>query len=327
MKKLIAVIIIFILFLLIPIQVRLKDGGSLEYKAILYKITKYHKSDFEYELGYKKGWKIEILGIKVYDQITNEKIATQSKYLFSLKNKYIGDAAANMKLLEALEISKLANYKIELKTSEQPYILHINFTNPINESITNFKRKMETYSIILLALIENVDEIHYNDRFCDCIDNIVRIKISDLEKKYGSIKDYGKSAENFHSLLINIGYYDINKDIPITMSIKEGTLTNTGATLVLTNRTNLKYTYGESYDIEYMEDGGWIKVKPIIKDYGFISIGYTLRPNERAEIKKNWEWLYGKLPAGYYRINTDVILGSGGNIRIYPVAAEFIVEK
>ena len=55
------------------------------------------------------------------------------------------------------------------------------------------------------------------------------------------------------------------------MSIKEGTLTNTGATLVLTNRTNLKYTYGESYDIEYMEDGGWIKVKPIIKD-GFISI-------------------------------------------------------
>ena len=76
-----------------------------------------------------------------------------------------------------------------------------------------------------------------------------------------------------------------------------------------------------------MEDGGWIKVKPIIKDYGFISIGYTLRPNERAEIKKNWEWLYGKLPAGYYRINTDVILGSGGNIRIYPVAAEFIVEK
>ena len=186
---------------------------------------------------------------------------------------------------------------------------------------------MNMYSIILLALIENADEIHYNDRFCDCIDNIVKIKTSDLEKEYGNIKDYGKSVETLHSLLINIGYYDTNEETPVTMSIKENTLTNTGVTLFLTNLTNLEYTYGESYYIEYMENGNWLKVKPILKNYGFIAIGYTLRATQKVEIKRDWEWLYGKLPVGLYRINTPVILGSGGNIKTYPVSVEFIIEK
>ena len=46
MKKkniiLIVIIIIFII-MLIPIPVRLKDGGSVEYRAILYKYTKIHR--------------------------------------------------------------------------------------------------------------------------------------------------------------------------------------------------------------------------------------------------------------------------------------------
>ena len=46
MKKkkiiLIIAIIIFIL-MLIPIPIRLKDGGSIEYKSILYKYTKIHR--------------------------------------------------------------------------------------------------------------------------------------------------------------------------------------------------------------------------------------------------------------------------------------------
>lgn len=332
-KKIIIIIIVFVLIFLIPISMKLKDGGSVVYKAILYKVTKYHKLNDEYESGYKKGWKIEILGIKIYEKITNNKIITESEYLFSLKNKYIGNASANIKLLEELQISKLANYNIKLETSKRPYILYINFTDSINESnltnetITAFKSKMKMYSIILLALIENADEIHYNDRFCDCIDNIVKIKTSDLEKEYGNIKDYGKSVETLHSLLINIGYYDTNEETPVTMSIKENTLTNTGVTLFLTNLTNLEYTYGESYYIEYMENGNWLKVKPILKNYGFIAIGYTLRATQKVEIKRDWEWLYGKLPVGLYRINTPVILGSGGNIKTYPVSVEFIIEK
>ena len=44
MKKfIIALIIILVLILLIPIPNHLKDGGTVEYKALLYKISKVHK--------------------------------------------------------------------------------------------------------------------------------------------------------------------------------------------------------------------------------------------------------------------------------------------
>ena len=210
-KLIVCVIILFVLILLIPIPMKLKDGGSVEYRTILYKATKYHKLNINN--GYDTGWKIEILGKKVYEKIKADKIITdQTEELFSLKNKYIGDASANVKLLNALEISELANYTVELETSEKPYVLYINFdtidpTNVTNETLTNFKGKMKMYSIILLALIENADEIHYNDRFCDCIDNIVKLKTSDLEETFGNIKDYGSTVEKMQSLLDKVGYY------------------------------------------------------------------------------------------------------------------------
>ena len=42
-KKVILIIIIIALILLIPIPMKLRDGGSIEFKSILYTITKYHK--------------------------------------------------------------------------------------------------------------------------------------------------------------------------------------------------------------------------------------------------------------------------------------------
>ena len=42
-KILIIIIIILALVLLIPTPFYLKDGGSIEYRALLYTITKYHR--------------------------------------------------------------------------------------------------------------------------------------------------------------------------------------------------------------------------------------------------------------------------------------------
>lgn len=76
MKKIIIILIVAILLiLLIPIPNHLKDGGSIEYNAILYKITKVHKLNSANEdKDYIDGLIIEILGRKVYnkvDKITN----------------------------------------------------------------------------------------------------------------------------------------------------------------------------------------------------------------------------------------------------------------
>ena len=64
--KIIIAIIIFLVFL-IPIPTRYKDGSSVQYRAVLYDIIKYHQLDLESETGYKDGWNIKILGISVYN--------------------------------------------------------------------------------------------------------------------------------------------------------------------------------------------------------------------------------------------------------------------
>lgn len=55
--------------MLIPIKFHLKDGGSIEYKAILYSVTKYHILNHKSTNGYDNGWKIKIFGLTIYDEI------------------------------------------------------------------------------------------------------------------------------------------------------------------------------------------------------------------------------------------------------------------
>lgn len=68
-----ALILILVLVLLFPIKTHLKDGGSIRYSAILYKVTKVHSlaplKDIEKGKEYNKGLVIEVLGFKVYDSI------------------------------------------------------------------------------------------------------------------------------------------------------------------------------------------------------------------------------------------------------------------
>lgn len=70
MKKKIIIIVIIItaLIMLIPIPNRLKDGGSVEYRALIYKITKVHRLNELSITGYEDGWIIEILGIEIYNE-------------------------------------------------------------------------------------------------------------------------------------------------------------------------------------------------------------------------------------------------------------------
>ena len=64
-KKYIVVIAVLIILaiLLIPRPRYLNDGGTVEYKAVLYNITKLHKLNEYSPTGYDEGTKIEILGI------------------------------------------------------------------------------------------------------------------------------------------------------------------------------------------------------------------------------------------------------------------------
>lgn len=60
---------ILLAVLLIPIPMRMKDGGSVEYRAVLYKIVDMHRIDTQSPDGYIDGTVVEILGMEVYRDV------------------------------------------------------------------------------------------------------------------------------------------------------------------------------------------------------------------------------------------------------------------
>lgn len=88
----------------------------------------------------------------------------------------------------------------------------------------------------------------------------------------------------------------------ITMEIKEGTLSATGLTLIIKDTTNEKYVFGEEFYIEKKVDNNWKKLSPIHDDYGFNAIAYFADAEKGLELNQNWEYIYGSLEEGTYRL-------------------------
>lgn len=105
----------------------------------------------------------------------------------------------------------------------------------------------------------------------------------------------------------------------VTMKIKEETLTNTKAVVVIKDLRDRHYTYGEWFRIDYKKDDKWHKQKTITDDIMFNMIGYEVDDNNELELETDWEWLYGPLPPGEYRL----VKRLESNTEIY---AEFTIK-
>ena len=171
-------VVILLIIMLIPIPGKLKDGGSIEYNAILYSVTKYHKINPESTKGYDDGWKIKIVGLTVYD-------------------------------------------------------------------------KTNTY---------------------------VDIEKNKEDKKEDEISD-------------------------VVMTIKEGTLSKEGVTVVLKNNIDKDYTYGPDFYVEKYDDGSWKQVSTLTGDpLSWNAIAYPLKANDSVELTLNFKSTYGELSEGKYRV-------------------------
>lgn len=75
MKKrfIIISVIVLLVILLFPIKQRLKDGGTIEYNAVLYSVIKEHSitvsEQGEGEMGYNVGTRIRIFFFEVYNDV------------------------------------------------------------------------------------------------------------------------------------------------------------------------------------------------------------------------------------------------------------------
>lgn len=117
---------------------------------------------------------------------------------------------------------------------------------------------------------------------------ILGIKIFDNTKQNLSVK----SAEN------------------ITMEIKKDTLSNTGVVVTITDKSGESNIYGEDYRIDKKVDNKWVEADIVLDgEYGFNSIGYSLNLDHKIEMYVNWEWLYGKLANGEYRLVKKTVDG------------------
>lgn len=74
MKKKIIIVIVVLMILLVPIPIHLKDGGTVIYKSLIYKISKVHRLTGNLEKMYEDGIIIEILGKKIYNNVDFNKI-------------------------------------------------------------------------------------------------------------------------------------------------------------------------------------------------------------------------------------------------------------
>lgn len=111
----------------------------------------------------------------------------------------------------------------------------------------------------------------------------------------------------------------------VTMAIKKGTLTSSGATVILINNTNKKIMYGNPYEIEVKKDGKWEKID---NNLNFNLPLFYLLPGESKEMKLKWEDGYGKLKKGTYRIIKNIRYESEEETsKDFIVSAEFVIDN
>ena len=125
--------------------------------------------------------------------------------------------------------------------------------------------------------------------------------------------EYSVPQVKFKGTKFNCAYIDfVVKESDYVSSNIDNVSTNiydislSGATIVIKDTNKKPYVYGSWYKIEKEVDGKWYEVPTIIEDYGFDEMAYLVDKNNEVKFVMNWEWLYGKLPSGSYRILKQV---------------------
>lgn len=103
---------------------------------------------------------------------------------------------------------------------------------------------------------------------------------------------------------------DLNLAENITMKVKEGSLTNTGATVIiidLSGDENVDLINSE-FKIDYKKNEKWYRLESKIKHEVTVMTGENVVDNKDNTYTQeiNWERYYGKLDKGHYRIVKEV---------------------
>ena len=113
----------------------------------------------------------------------------------------------------------------------------------------------------------------------------------------------------------------------LTLSVKD--VTESGLTLVCTQsggELTGELQTGSDYKLIVLKEA-WEDVPAIIEDYGWTAEAYMIAKDDVTEFEIKWEWLYGKLPAGTYRLVKGFMdFREAGNYDNFEYWVEFEIE-
>lgn len=136
------------------------------------------------------------------------------------------------------------------------------------------------------------------------------------------------SADNGESNSdIETEYEAVNVFKGVTLAVKKGSITPEGLTLVFHNNQDKEHIYSSFYCIERKNGDKWTKIAYVTEEnVGWDDMAYILPANQSVEEAVDWEWLYGSLNAGEYRIIKEVFdYEAAGEYKTYYLAAEFVI--
>lgn len=192
-KILIAVIVISLLVLLIPIPMRLKDGGTIEYKALIYTISKVHRLNHNSKSGYDNGLIIKIFGKEMYNNVSNN---TKEIYYKETEKNY-------SKIID--------NINIELSIPNDWNYEEI----PQNEENNSYKFALKLYKN---EESKNAVLYFYNSPFGVCGTGRTTEKIH-LNNGTEAVVGYYDNSENWS----DVSFYKLNHNIALINCGLEGT--------------------------------------------------------------------------------------------------------
>lgn len=113
------------------------------------------------------------------------------------------------------------------------------------------------------------------------------------------------------------------------MSEKKETVSANGLTVVFKNNSDKICLYGNKFVLEKKINGQWYEVPVAIKsNYGFNDVGYQVTSGQEKEWKVDWEWLYGRLDIGEYRIVKDAFdFRKSGDYDTYFLTSQFTIDN
>lgn len=190
-KILIVVIIVLLLILLIPIPMHLKDGGTVEYKALTYKISKVHRLPMYLTENYKyeEGLIIEILGFEIFNNVNSNKKYNEKKWTQLNESENYAKEIDNIKI--ELKIPTEWKYKEIPKDKDNDFYKY---------ALKLYKNNEDQYAMLYF----------YNNPFGVCGTGRTSEKVT-LNNGEEAIIGYYDGNKNWS----DISFYNINKSIAV----------------------------------------------------------------------------------------------------------------